>query len=160
MLGLFDMVAGIVFRMFRCCCDGGETAIRSRSQQKETGRNFRNRYRNRHVSRCGNIKTFWYCRKVETPVKSRNNAVATEKHTTQHRSTWQHGATEVLEGFPLWSQKGSFKMEQQGVQSRNTPETHCFGHVSTDETPIFPESSQVSSFFGLIRTVQAWLRQG
>ena len=57
-LGLFDTIAGIVFRVFRRCFDGDETAVRSRWKQKETERDNRNRMRKRHVTLCGNIKTF------------------------------------------------------------------------------------------------------
>ena len=57
-LGLIDTVAGFVFRVFRRCCDGDETGVRKKWEQTETERDNGNRIRNRHVSPCGNIKTF------------------------------------------------------------------------------------------------------
>ena len=90
------------------------------------------------------------------PKQVRNKIVSVPKHTPQDRSTPKHGATRILEGYPVKSKKYPSKCRNTGYRAETLPKHTVSAMLRRPKHPFSqnrPKFRHVSACFGLFRPV-------
>ena len=136
---------------------------RAAKQYSEAGRNTKQHgataetHRETNLLRVAAIsKHFDIAETPKPPKHVRNKSLAIAKHTPQHRSTTKHGATEILEGYPLKSQKYPSKCRIRAYRAETHPQHNVSGMFRRAQHPFSqnrPKFRHVTTCFGLFRPV-------